>query len=94
MESNENSMKNVSTESEDIISVTKEKRGFRFRCTCTDRMLSRTRGSTWRQLTAVSALSIGCVLDGVVLAYSSPALPSMEEVNTMDVLSEEITLIL
>ena len=35
---------------------------------------------TFRQLLAVSALSLGCFLDGIVLAYSSPALPSIEKV--------------
>ena len=36
--------------------------------------------STARQLLAVSALSLGCFLDGIVLAYSSPALPSIDKV--------------
>merc|ERR1719270_10941 len=35
--------------------------------------------STARQLLAVSALSLGCFLDGIVLAYSSPALPSIDK---------------
>ena len=35
-----------------------------------------------RQLAAVSALSLGCLLDGIVLAYSSPALPSLDKVRS------------
>ena len=39
-----------------------------------------------RQLAAVSALSLGCLLDGIVLAYSSPALPSLDKVSSTPVL--------
>lgn len=45
---------------------------------CCHRILSQTPSSI-RQLAAVSALSLGCLLDGVVLAYSSPALPSLHK---------------
>ena len=30
-----------------------------------------------RQALAVAGMSVGCILDGVVIAYSSPAIPSL-----------------
>ena len=34
-------------------------------------------GGGARQLAAVSGMSVGCLLDGIVIAYSSPAIPSL-----------------
>jgi len=48
------------------------------------RLLSPALSPTIRQLSAVSALSLGCLLDGIVLAYSSPALPSLENDQSID----------
>lgn len=74
----ENGIKNICGELDTVISMTpsqdrEEKR-------CCHRILSQTPAPI-RQLGAVSALSLGCLLDGVVLAYSSPALPSLDQVR-------------
>jgi hypothetical protein len=37
----------------------------------------RSGGGPVRQALAVAGMSFGCVLDGTVIAYSSPALPSL-----------------
>jgi len=39
-------------------------------------------GSTLRQSLAVAGIAFGCVLDGMVIAYSSPALPSLLSENS------------
>ena len=43
---------------------------------CFDRPHSGAAGNV-KQLLAVSGMSVGCVLDGIVIAYSSPAIPSL-----------------
>jgi len=74
---NENSVKNVCDAECDGISVTKD-HGL-----C-PRIPSSAVSPTLRQLVAVSALSLGCVLDGIVLAYSSPAIPSLEKDTSVE----------
>lgn len=44
---------------------------------CLDRPSSGAAGTNVRQLAAVSGMSVGCLLDGIVIAYSSPAIPSL-----------------
>ena len=43
---------------------------------CFDRPHSGAAGNV-KQLLAVSGMSVGCLLDGIVIAYSSPAIPSL-----------------
>jgi len=50
----------------------------------------RFHSSKLRQLMAVAGISMGCVLDGVVIAYSSPAIPSLIE-SSMEVDSHEMS---
>ena len=83
----ENGIENICGELHSAISMTitqerEEKR-------CCHRILSQT-PSTIRQLGAVSALSLGCLLDGVVLAYSSPALPSLHQVRKFKNLCQKL----
>ena len=44
---------------------------------CLDRPSSGAAGTNVKQLAAVSGMSVGCLLDGIVIAYSSPAIPSL-----------------
>jgi len=48
-------------------------------CTCTRQEGGHTRtpGPRLRQTLAVAGMSVGCALDGIVIAYSSPAIPSL-----------------
>ena len=76
---NEDGIRNICGELHSDISmtITSQESGEK---RCCHRILSQTPSSI-RQLAAVSALSLGCLLDGVVLAYSSPALPSLHQVR-------------
>ena len=52
---------------------------------CLDRPSSGAAGTNVKQLAAVSGMSVGCLLDGIVIAYSSPAIPSLlEKVKTQE----------